>query len=38
MDQDVADQNNIADRLVVALRRDKFVLFRHAIVPLLPLA
>jgi EAL domain-containing protein (putative c-di-GMP-specific phosphodiesterase class I) len=36
MDQEVAEQSDLADRLVAALRKDEFVLFRQAIVPLAP--
>lgn len=37
MDQEVTEQNDLADRLVAALRKDEFVLFRQAIVPLVPM-
>lgn len=36
MDQEVTEQNDLADRLVAALRKDEFVLFCQAIVPLVP--
>ena len=37
MDQEVSVQNDLADRLVAALRKDEFILFRQAIVPLMPM-
>jgi hypothetical protein len=36
MDQEVIVQNDLADRLVAALRKDEFIIFRQAIVPLMP--
>lgn len=38
MDQKVVDKNELADRLVAALRKDDFVLFRQVIVPLRPVS
>lgn len=36
MDQEVAEKNDFADRLVAALRKDEFALYRQVIVPLAP--
>ena len=36
MDQEVVAKNELADRLVAALGKDEFILFRQAIVPLMP--
>jgi EAL domain-containing protein (putative c-di-GMP-specific phosphodiesterase class I) len=37
MDQEVVVQNDLADRLVSALRKDEFTLYRQIIVPLVPM-
>jgi EAL domain-containing protein (putative c-di-GMP-specific phosphodiesterase class I) len=37
MDQEVAVQNDLADRLVAALRKDEFTLFRQPMVSLMPM-
>jgi EAL domain-containing protein (putative c-di-GMP-specific phosphodiesterase class I) len=37
MNQEVVVQNDLADRLVLALRKDEFILFRQAIIPLKPM-